>query len=201
MPATSPSPNGATGATTGLRNLPLSVPLAMLAWLARPGALVAAGLTPRTPGTGFAPNIVLMPVALLVGTLENLLLSRPRLRTGTPVDIPGVGPFDLRSPEVAAATMAVAEIAAFYLLALLPLLLAARRPQGGDPDHRVTALSMRFSAVASLWLTALVALNHGLRTGGVTLPAWAAASVVALVVALPALRYLVIACRALRADG
>ncbi len=97
--------------------------------------------------------------------------------------------------------MAVAEIAAFYLLALLPLLLAARRPQGGDPDHRVTALSMRFSAVASLWLTALVALNHGLRTGGVTLPAWAAASVVALVVALPALRYLVIACRALRADG
>lgn len=178
--------------TTTLSRLPLRLPQAMLAWLIWPAALVKVGLTPRRVGTGLAPNVVIMPMALVLGTIENLYLAQLRLRAGTPVDLPGLGAFDLRNPQLAAAIMALAEIAAFYLVALVPLWLAVRVAGNPALDHFLPALTMRFAALASLWLTALTTLRHL-----AAIPETPYHVAALLLIGLPGLRYIWIAMRAL----
>ena len=117
----------------------------------------------RAPGTGLAPNMGIMPTALIFGAAENFFINRIKLRGGIPVEMPMIGSFDLRSAELAACIMSWSEIAAFCLVALIPLMDTLKLANRLDQDHNLTALYMRFAALESLWMTTLVALDNGLR--------------------------------------
>ncbi|MCR8549040.1 hypothetical protein M4578_14470 [Salipiger sp. P9] len=188
--------------TDALMALPLSLPRALAAWLFHPEPLVASRRWPERGRAAFPPNVLLLPAALIIGTLENLYLAQTRLRAGAPIELPYLGALDLRTPELSALLLATAEIAAFYLCALVPLLLFVRLFLHRDKADEVPALATGFAALGGIWLTALMLIDRGALTLSGEVPIWsdpARTLLLAVVLGVTSLRYLWHAAEALRA--